>query len=123
MNALLVFTTVLFAGACVADVSHILNQQPIATLRSEQDSSPDGAFRYGYETENGISVEAEGTATGEIKGSYRYTAPDGTPVQVNWTAGPDGYHAEGPSVPVVPESVIRTLQYNEAHPYKEPTQP
>lgn len=67
-----------------------------------------GNFNYAYETSNGIKADASGQlkdikspvygTNGEVteerpgravvqKGSYSYTAPDGTPINVEWIAG------------------------------------
>lgn len=47
-----------------------------------------------------------------IQGSYSYTAPDGTPITVNYIADEDGFRAEGahlPTPPPVPEAIQRSL--------------
>ncbi|KAG7299467.1 hypothetical protein JYU34_016428 [Plutella xylostella] len=94
-------------------------------LRSESDVQPDG-FNYVYETANGIAAEASGSLrkvdnidTVAVQGSYKYTAPDGTPVQVTYVADENGYQPQSnllPVAPAIPEAILRSLQYIAAHP-------
>lgn len=54
-----------------------------------------------------------------VQGSYKYTAPDGTPISVTYVADENGFHVEGahlPTPPPIPEAILRSLQYNAAHP-------
>ncbi|XP_015517803.1 larval cuticle protein LCP-17 [Neodiprion lecontei] len=120
MNALLVFT-VLFAGACMADVSHVVNQKPvIEILKYNQDARPEGDWNLDFETQNGIVTKMESDAAGEMRGEYHYIDPEGKPVDVTWVAGRNGFVAQGSSIPAVPDTVVRALKYIEEHPYKEP---
>lgn len=75
-----------------------------------------------YETENGIASQATGTLKNPgteqeaqvIQGSYSWTAPDGTPVTINFIADEGGYRAEGaaiPTPPPVPAAIARALEY------------
>ncbi|XP_039294314.1 endocuticle structural glycoprotein SgAbd-2-like, partial [Nilaparvata lugens] len=75
-----------------------------------------------YETENGIRSIASGGLKNPgtpdeaqvIQGSYSYTAPDGTPIQVTYYADETGFHAEGAHLPVpppIPEAIARSLEY------------
>jgi hypothetical protein len=71
-----------------------------------------GNFNYLFETSNGIKQNAEGTlkdiqlpasesAAGGSgkgstqKGSFSYTAPDGTPIKVDWIADENGFQPTG----------------------------
>ncbi|XP_047020606.1 larval cuticle protein LCP-17-like [Helicoverpa zea] len=95
-----------------------------AILRSENDVSPDG-YKYFFETNNGIVAEAVGTTkqVGDSvavvsQGTYRYVAPDGTPVEIVYTADENGYQPQGavlPVAPPVPEAILRSIAYNAAH--------
>lgn len=55
-------------------------------LRSISDISPDGTYQYSYETGNGITGEESGLGGVRATGSNSYTAPDGTPIQLTYTA-------------------------------------
>nr|AYA49902.1 cuticular protein 25 [Leptinotarsa decemlineata] len=71
-------------------------------VRSESDINPDGSYQYSFETQNGIAAEQQGTvrATADktesvvVQGFYRYFTPDGTPVEVKYTADEFGYHPQ-----------------------------
>ncbi|XP_066584029.1 endocuticle structural glycoprotein SgAbd-1-like [Prorops nasuta] len=101
-----------------------------AILRQTQDTASDGSYAYSYDTENGISV----AETGEVKnlgpagqievvrGQYSYTAPDGTPIVVTYTADENGFRASGahlPTPPPIPIEIQRALAHNAAHPEEE----
>ncbi|XP_077302472.1 uncharacterized protein LOC143922918 isoform X2 [Arctopsyche grandis] len=58
-------------------------------------------FSYNYNTHTGISAFQKGTLKEInnqkvfiIRGSYQYTAPDGSPIVVNYTADENGFHPE-----------------------------
>ncbi|CAH2096419.1 unnamed protein product [Euphydryas editha] len=118
------------AVACAtADVSHILKSTEYTApiLKYNYDSHPEGHFEYNYETGNGIVVHSDGTvknpntenAALEIKGSVKYTAPDGTPVNFEYVANEGGFQPVGSHIPVgpaIPEHVLRGLKYIADHP-------
>ena len=75
-----------------------------------------------FESADGIKVEASGKQKkvgpkpediGTVsKGSYSYTAPDGTVLTVNWVADENGFQATGdhlPTPPPMPEHVVKML--------------
>ncbi|CAG4940853.1 unnamed protein product [Parnassius apollo] len=123
---------VVFAAAFAlvsADVSHIVrideSQAPI--LKSDFDISPQGSYQWEYETGNGISAQAVGTvrnpeseiASIEVKGSARYTSPEGEPIELTYVADENGYHPQSNSIPVpppIPALILRSLEYIAAHP-------
>ncbi|KAM0732568.1 Endocuticle structural glycoprotein SgAbd-1 [Formica fusca] len=100
-----------------------------AILRQSQDSSPDGSYSYSYDTENGISVAETGQPKNigpnqieAVRGQYSYTAPDGTPIVVTYTADENGFLPSGahlPTPPPIPVAIQRALAYNAAHPEEE----
>ncbi|KAE8573246.1 endocuticle structural glycoprotein SgAbd-2 [Halyomorpha halys] len=102
-------------------------------LKNDQETQFDGNFNYAYETENGISGQAQGTLKNPgtqdeaqvITGSYSYTAPDGTPVRINFIADEGGFRAEGdaiPTPPPIPVEIARALDYIRSLP-PQPQQP
>ncbi|CAG4940857.1 unnamed protein product [Parnassius apollo] len=120
---------VVFAAAFAlvsADVSHIVrsdeSQAPI--LKSDYNIDPSGSYQWEYETGNGISAQAVGTvrnpeseiASIEVKGSARYTSPEGEPVELTYVADANGYRPQGNFIPPVPELILRSLEYIAAHP-------
>lgn len=64
-----------------------------------------------FATADGIAVEESGfnrrydaeTAGINSRGSFSYTAPDNTPIMVEWVADENGYRATGAHLPVAPE--------------------
>lgn len=80
-------------------------------------------FSFRYETENGISAQEEGRpvqlgkdeVAENVQGSYQYTAPDGTPVQISYIANENGFQPVGnilPTPPPIPEAIQRSLEFN-----------
>ncbi|XP_064094027.1 cuticle protein AM1274-like isoform X2 [Macrobrachium nipponense] len=81
---------------------------PVAILKDERTQSEDGTFKFEFEGDNGIVVSGSGSATGTNgsvvqTGSYKYTAPDGTPVDVTYVADEKGFQPQSDSLPKAPE--------------------
>lgn len=78
-----------------------------------------------YDTENGISAQESGAlrqvdkdAAVVAQGSFQYTAPEGLGVQISYVADENGYQPSGNVLPTphpIPEAIVRSIQYNEAH--------
>ncbi|KAG5898735.1 hypothetical protein JTB14_020929 [Gonioctena quinquepunctata] len=76
-------------------------------LRFVNDANPDGSYQYAYETQNGISAEQQGAPRPAadqstpvvVQGYYRFTSPEGVPVEVRYTADEFGYHPQGTIIP------------------------
>ncbi|XP_071551780.1 cuticle protein AM1199-like [Panulirus ornatus] len=99
--------------ACLAAVAVAAPQQyhnydgpdyrHIAILRDEREDRGDGNFRYEFETENGIHVNAVGTpgskGQSNIQGFYRFPLDDGSIAEVVYVADEGGYRAESPLIP------------------------
>ncbi|KAJ8920790.1 hypothetical protein NQ315_004931 [Exocentrus adspersus] len=103
----------------------------IAILRLDSDIAPDGSsYKFAYETENGIAAEETG-ALGPVgpegpaiaaRGSFQYTSPEGIPVQLSYIADENGFQPVGnvlPTSPPIPEAILRSLEYNAAHPEED----
>ncbi|XP_046753169.1 endocuticle structural glycoprotein SgAbd-2-like [Diprion similis] len=100
-------------------------------LNQDFQSSPDGSYQWSYDTDNGIAAGARGVPVNagpngeggiEEQGSYQYTAPDGQVIVTKYVAGPNGFIAEGPHLPVappIPEAILRSLAFNAANSPKE----
>ncbi|XP_065163124.1 endocuticle structural glycoprotein SgAbd-2-like [Atheta coriaria] len=136
----------LFAGALAApqygayhqNQNYNYQQRSFVPIVSENNEiNPDGSYRYSYATADGQQAQASGylknagtQAEAEVaQGSYSYTAPDGTPITVNWIADENGFRAEGahlPTPPPIPEAIQRSLnlvggnRYNQ-QPYQQQT--
>ncbi|RZF33378.1 hypothetical protein LSTR_LSTR011912 [Laodelphax striatellus] len=100
-------------------------------VRQQQDISDDGsAFTYGFESDNGISVQSQGQlkvygpeqAGHSVSGSYSYVGDDGQTYTVNYVADETGFHASGAHLPQMSEEIARSIEYNLAHPEEWATQ-
>ncbi|KAI4465712.1 cuticle protein [Holotrichia oblita] len=98
-------------------------EQTAAILRQSNELSPDGAYQWSYETENGISAQEQGRGgepTGtQAQGNFQYTSPEGIPVAVQYVADENGFQPQGdllPTPPPIPEAILRSIEYNNAHP-------
>lgn len=101
-------------GQVRSAVPHHVDQVPNADnqaqiLRSEAVVNPD-SFQYEYETSNGIAANEAGQlkqftqeeAAVVAQGAFRWTAPDGTPISIQYVADETGYHPTGDHLPVAP---------------------
>jgi len=96
-------------------------QRPFVPIVSENNEiNPDGSYRYSYQTGDGQQANAQGYLKNAgsqqeatvAQGSYSYTAPDGTPITVNWVADEFGFRAEGahlPTPPPIPAAIQKSL--------------
>ncbi|KAG6440630.1 larval cuticle protein LCP-17 [Manduca sexta] len=120
------FLVVIAAAVAVASAAAV-DEYSAKVLKSSFDSEPEGSFKYAYETENGIYGAADGFVKNvnseypavAIQGGYKYTAPDGTPVEITYVADENGYQPQGnllPVAPPVPEAIARSLAWIAAHP-------
>lgn len=76
---------------------------------------------FSYETGNGIAVQEQGALKNPgqkdleaqtAQGQSSYTAPDGTPIQIQWYADETGFHPSGahlPTPPPIPEEIARAI--------------
>ncbi|XP_075977701.1 larval cuticle protein LCP-17-like [Anticarsia gemmatalis] len=123
------FAVFAVALACAAaDVKHLNHDDfHAAIVKSNYDITPEGAFQYAYETANGIYAQSNGQVknansdypTLEVSGNYKYTSPEGVPVELSYTADENGYQPVGAHLPVahpIPEAIARSLAYIAAHP-------
>jgi len=83
-----------------------------------------------YETENGITAQEEGSIKNRgqqdeasiVQGVFSYTSPEGYPIKLTYIADENGFRAEGahlPTAPPIPEAILRSLEYNRAHPEED----
>ncbi|XP_056644610.1 endocuticle structural glycoprotein SgAbd-2-like [Diorhabda carinulata] len=97
--------------------------------QSQDGPNPDGSYAWGYETENGISARENGLPkaadTLEAQGEFKYTAQDGTPIQLVYVANENGFQPQGahlPTPPPIPEEILRSIEYNAQHPEEDESQ-
>ncbi|XP_047469458.1 cuticle protein AMP1A-like [Penaeus chinensis] len=79
----------------------------VPILRDDRVIDDDGRYNFDVGTGDGIVVSESGapSADGGINsaGSYSYTAPDGTPVHVDFVADEKGFQPQSDLLPVAPE--------------------
>ncbi|KAJ8721936.1 hypothetical protein PYW08_004338 [Mythimna loreyi] len=118
---------IVFLAVAVACVIADDKDFSATVVKSDFENSPEGAFQWAYETSNGIYGQANGVVKNanseypslEIQGAYKYTAPDGQPIELSYTAGENGYEPQGSHLPVpppTPEAILRALAYIAANP-------
>ncbi|XP_049822472.1 endocuticle structural glycoprotein SgAbd-2 isoform X2 [Aethina tumida] len=124
----LVVACALFAIA-LADVSHLLRKQPqqyspgqeIPILRQESDITPEGSYKWAYETGNGISAQEQGQGGVSAQGNFAFTSLEGVPVAIQYVADENGFQPSGDSIPQpppIPEDILKSIAWNEAQPEK-----
>jgi hypothetical protein len=85
------------------------------------------SYVFSYETENGIVAQEQGSIknlgqqdeAAVVQGAFSYTSPEGYPIKLNYIADENGFRAEGahlPTPPPIPDAILRSLEYNRAHP-------
>ncbi|XP_018575897.1 endocuticle structural glycoprotein SgAbd-2-like [Anoplophora glabripennis] len=132
MNTLLVLFAIL--GCSLGQQYRPVPSTPgqiIRILSQTQDGpNPDGSYSWSYETENGIAAREQGhlkaPETMEAQGDFKYTAPDGTPIALQYVANENGFQPSGahlPTAPPIPDAILRSLEYNAAHPEEEQERP
>ncbi|KAK8377907.1 hypothetical protein O3P69_014088 [Scylla paramamosain] len=88
-------------------------------ILSQSQEGPDGArFRYAFQTENGINVEARGTpgskGQSNIDGSFSFPFPEGGTGSVSYVADENGYRPESPLIPTphpLPAHAIEQIRF------------
>ncbi|KAJ8942544.1 hypothetical protein NQ318_021946 [Aromia moschata] len=111
----------------------------IPIISQDQDVSFDGSYRTAFESANGIRFQEQGVLKNpgnkdaeaeEVQGVVSYKAPDGTPIQLSYLANENGFQPQGAHLPVapvddntpppIPLAILRSLEYNAAHPEPKP---
>lgn len=103
-----------------------VNREGLARiLHSESETQPQGAYKFNYETENGIKVEEIGTPTIQtsegasiaVRGSYSYTGPNGELITTQYIADENGFQAFGDHLPKNVEDInARIAPVHHVHP-------
>ncbi|ENN78661.1 endocuticle structural glycoprotein SgAbd-2 [Dendroctonus ponderosae] len=104
--------------------------QIVRILSQTNDVGIDGSYRWSFEAENGIAAQESGQLKNansqdpieEAQGSFQYTAPDGTPIQLQYIANEGGFQPSGAHLPVappIPPEILKSLEWNAAHPEED----
>lgn len=129
----------IFVSALSATLAaQLTGREPIPILRQEAEVNFDGSYHMSYESGNGIVVQEQGhlknagqkdAEAEEVQGSFQYTAPDGTPITIQYIANENGFQPQGahlpvaPTPPPIPAAILRALEWNAAHPEQDIDQP
>ncbi|CAD7081989.1 unnamed protein product [Hermetia illucens] len=115
--------SVIFALTVAEQLQHYVSPEAGAEIKSyASDAHPDGSYQYAYETSNGISVQEQGVGSHQASGGFAYISPEGHPIQIKYTADEHGFHPDGAHLPVpppIPDYILRSLEWNAAHPEEE----
>lgn len=112
------------AVACARKLPYSGDEKSAEVLRQVSDVHPEG-YSFSYETSNGVSAQEQGHLQGEAivaQGSFRYTADDGTPVEISYVADENGFQPSGAHLPVAPptpDHVLKALEYIRTHTPRE----
>ncbi|RZB39897.1 Chitin bind 4 domain containing protein [Asbolus verrucosus] len=119
------------SSACAAQLT---GNEQIPIISQDQEVNFDGSYRSSYETGNGIAAQEQGVLKNagnpdaeaeEVQGSFQYTAPDGSPISLQYIANENGFQPQGahlpiaPTPPPIPAAIQRALEWNAAHPEPE----
>ncbi|RZF37340.1 hypothetical protein LSTR_LSTR011089 [Laodelphax striatellus] len=100
-----------------APAPQVSSYQSAPALSRTDQRDDAGQYTYTYQTVDGTVVNERGslkqTPDGSdyvlVKdGSYGYTSPDGTPVQVTYTADENGFHPQSANIPQAPPAPSQT---------------
>ncbi|XP_027224488.1 endocuticle structural glycoprotein SgAbd-8-like [Penaeus vannamei] len=85
----------------VADESY---GAPIPILKDDRTQDAYGGYSFDFESGNGIVRKESGKESdGQAKeGGWRYTSPEGVPVEIVFVADQGGYRPQGAVLPVAP---------------------
>ncbi|XP_072395443.1 endocuticle structural glycoprotein SgAbd-2-like isoform X1 [Diabrotica undecimpunctata] len=99
-------------------------------ISGDADVNTDGSYKWSFQSDNGISAQEVGQTKNansqepieEAQGNFQYTAPDGSPIQVSYIANENGFQPNGAHLPVappIPIEILRSLEWNAAHPEED----
>ncbi|CAG9769054.1 unnamed protein product [Ceutorhynchus assimilis] len=116
-------------SALVAVALSAAVQEPVPIVSQTSDVHPDGNFEWGYESADGSSQQQSGhlvgtgDAVGEaVQGSASWVDNEGNQHQLTYTADENGYQPQSADLPVAPEipaAILKSLEWNMAHPEPE----
>ncbi|XP_042883367.1 cuticle protein AMP1A-like [Penaeus japonicus] len=77
---------------------------PIPILKDDRTQDAYGGYSFDFESGNGIVRQESGKESdGQAKeGGWRYTSPEGVPVEIVFVADQGGYQPQGAVIPVAP---------------------
>ncbi|XP_050302914.1 endocuticle structural glycoprotein SgAbd-2-like [Anthonomus grandis grandis] len=124
---------IIVALVSFSSAAQLTGREQVPIISQDIDVQFDGTFSHSYQTGNGISVNEQGRPKGagkdgdieEVQGTFQYTAPDGTPIQLQYIADENGFQPSGAHLPISPEAppiplaIQRALEWNARHPEED----
>ncbi|KAG6440626.1 larval cuticle protein LCP-14 [Manduca sexta] len=107
----------------------LANDPEAVVVRNDYVQNPEGSYNYAFESNNGISGQAEGkfkvfdkdSAAVVVAGSSQYKGSDGKVYSLTYVADENGYQPQADFLPTppptvaIPEYIARAVAYNLAH--------
>ncbi|XP_017058900.1 larval cuticle protein LCP-17 [Drosophila ficusphila] len=115
------FKSALIISLFLVAVIRAADESQAEITKYHNDLQQDGSYSWDFGTSNGIDAQESGVGGVQAAGSVKYSAPDGTPIQLEYTADENGYRPSGahlPTPPPIPDYILRALAYIEAHPFQ-----
>ncbi|XP_017080284.1 endocuticle structural glycoprotein SgAbd-8 [Drosophila eugracilis] len=115
------FKTALIISLFLVAVIRAADESQAQITKYQNEINPDGSYSWEFGTSNAIDAQESGVGGVQATGSVKYTAPDGSPIQLEYTADENGYRPTGahlPTPPPIPDYILRALAYIEAHPFQ-----
>ncbi|KAL6953425.1 hypothetical protein U1Q18_050230 [Sarracenia purpurea var. burkii] len=97
------------------------SSQEAAIISESRYLNTAGQFGSSYTQEDGVEFKEEADSEGNRKGSYTYIDPNGQRKTITYTAGKDGFQAQGDHIPVPPRTSQPILQYRPSYLYQSIT--
>lgn len=97
-------------------------QYPVPILYARSDVSPDGSFLWNYRSGDGSRQEQFGQGGQAVQGSAQWYDPQGQYHRLKYIADENGYQPQSADLPVgpgIPAAILKSLQWNAAHPEEE----
>ncbi|XP_037816001.1 larval cuticle protein 2-like [Lucilia sericata] len=115
MYKLILIAALIAFTAAASDDAHA----EVLNMRSE--IRADG-FDSGLDISNHIHQASSGDEHGNIHGDFEWDSPEGEHIKIEYVANENGYQPLGDVIPTphpIPEAILKSIAYNEAHPSKE----
>ncbi|XP_042883379.1 endocuticle structural glycoprotein SgAbd-8-like [Penaeus japonicus] len=117
MSSRVCLLLVLVSSVCLLAAADDPYGAPIPILRDDRTQDAYGGYSFDFESGNGIVRQESGKESdGQAKeGGWRYTSPEGVPVEIVFVADQGGVSPRGRSSPWPPLSPTRDQSFLEAY--------
>ncbi|XP_063600674.1 cuticle protein CP14.6-like [Penaeus indicus] len=110
-----VYLLVLVSSVCLLAAADDPYGAPIPILKDDRTQDAYGGYSFDFESGNGIVRQESGKESdGQAKeGGWRYTSPEGVPVEIVFVADQGGFQPQGAVIPVAPPLPYQRSAYKE----------